>query len=381
MDFARRETGPRLTREGGSGLHVMKLEGAARVELFITAVRKPGQSVMTVFRGLAELLREADARVISFDVYGMVGGSAAAEQLVAEMFGEVAWPVTWLAAGDECKGGLGGIQVWAISGIEVAPLVMDERVVGSVFEIEGLKHCRLGGVSAAVTKASRGGQAREVFERMEAALQMVGMEFTDVVRTWFFNADILEWYDEFNGVRDAFFKQRGVYNGLVPASTGVGKVESSGAALTGMLLAVRDEAGRRVATASASPLQCSALDYGSSFSRAVVLVISNCRRLFVSGTASITAEGETVHLDDVAGQIDLTLDVVAAILQTGGAVWDDVTRATAYFPTIADVTVFRERCARRGLGCLPAVCMESTICRKDLLFELELDALVVNVAN
>ena len=107
----------------------------------------------------------------------------------------------------------------------------------------------------------------------------------------------------------------------------------------------------------------------------------NCRKLFVSGTASIAESGETVHHGDVAGQIDLTMDVVAAILWTAGASWSDVTRATAYFPHTTDVRVFRALCARRDLGALPVLCMESTICRGDLLFELELDAIVVNVAS
>ena len=240
----------RLVREARSGMHVAKLAGVSRTELYITAVRESGQSVEDLFRQLAELLREDDARIVSFDVYGLVNGPAEAERITKEIFGDMTWPMTWLAAGDERDTGLGGIQVWAVSGIEVEALSMDGHVVGSVFELDGLKHCRLGGLVPSVVNAPRSEQAREIFERMETALRSVGMEFTDVLRTWFFNADILEWYDEFNGVRDGFFKQCGVYDGLVPASTGVSGVNGVGAALAGMLLAVRGEQGDRFAGGS-----------------------------------------------------------------------------------------------------------------------------------
>ena len=49
---------------------------------------------------------------------------------------------------------------------------------------------------------------------METGLQLAGMEFTNIVRTWFFNYNIPDWYNTFNDVRTAFFKKKAVFNGL-----------------------------------------------------------------------------------------------------------------------------------------------------------------------
>lgn len=122
-------------------------------------------------------------------------------------------------------------------------------------------------------------------------------------------------------------------------------------------------------------MQCPAKDYGSSFSRAVEVVTPGTRRLFISGTASIAPEGRTVHAGDAGAQVALTLDVVRAILESRGMGWNDVTRTVAYFKHVPDAPVFARLCAARGMPVLPAVVMNEDICREDLLFEIELDAI------
>ncbi len=221
---------------------------------------------------------------------------------------------------------------------------------------------------------SRAAQARDLLECMEAVLQDEGLTFAHVVRTWFYLDAILDWYGEFNAVRNAFFEERGVFRGLVPASTGIGLPNPAGAALTGGLLAVKPHSDRMQVFAVPSPRQCPALAYHSAFSRAVELQLPGQRQLYVSGTASIDATGATAHPGDVAGQIRLTMEVVEALLASRGMTWADTTRAVAYFTSLADMPRFTADCQSRGLPNLPVTCMSATICRGDLLFELELDA-------
>jgi len=200
------------------------------------------------------------------------------------------------------------------------------------------------------------------------------MDFSQVLRTWFCNDDILSWYEDFNQARDTFFRERGIFDGLVPASTGVGGRNPAGAALTGGLLAVRAKGREAQAIAVPSPLQCPALEYGSSFSRAAELTAPDHRRLFVSGTASIAPEGHTVHVGDTDAQVALTMEVVEAILTSRDMGWGDVSRAIAYFKHSGDVRALGDYCADRGIQTLPAVLVNDDICRDDLLFEIELDA-------
>ena len=102
---------------------------------------------------------------------------------------------------------------------------------------------------------------------------------------------------------------------------------------------------------------------------------SSGRILTISGTASIAPGGETLWQDNIHKQIELTMQTVAAILQARGRSFGDVTRAVAYFKHPADAPAFTQWCAARGLAEMPVIAVQGTICRDDLLFELEADAL------
>ena len=99
------------------------------------------------------------------------------------------------------------------------------------------------------------------------------------------------------------------------------------------------------------------------------------RMVLVSGTASIAPEGETVHLDDTNAQIDLTLRVVNEILRSRGLGFADTTRANAYFKHQADASSFGGFCDDFGIPRARVVISHDDVCRDDLLFEIELDAI------
>ena len=124
-----------------------------------------------------------------------------------------------------------------------------------------------------------------------------------------------------------------------------------------------------------SPEQCPAPAYGSAFSRAVVISSNGFRQLLISGTASIAPGGKTCHVGNVESQIDRTMEVVEGILTSQRMSLADASRAIAYFKTAKDVAVFSKWLKRRGVKNLPLLNVCCDICRPDLLFELELDAL------
>jgi len=314
------------------------------------------------------------------DVHALVTGLSEESRILrAEVFGPPAvvdlhCPVTWVCPLSPESGHLGGIYLQMATGAPVTPIHLDGHHVGSVIETAHAREFIGAGIGPIDPDQSAPDQARQVFERMEQALHIVDMEFSHVVRTWLFLNDILSWYGEFNAVRTAFFNEREVFDGLVPASTGIGGPNPYGWAMMTGLYAIKPRNGRVAAQALPSPLQCPALEYGSSFSRAVEVNLVDHRRLLVSGTASIEPGGKTVHLGDVEGQIALTMDVIAAILESREMTWQDVTRATAYVLYPDDAAVFESYLEEHGLSSLPVITAHSTICREDLLFELEVDA-------
>jgi enamine deaminase RidA (YjgF/YER057c/UK114 family) len=288
------------------------------------------------------------------------------------------WPLT-LLHGDACSGStITGTQFIALSGAELHPVMDGDRMVGNWYETEDAFYCLLGDIRADDLTLSREDQARAVFEKMESLLKQADMEFTDIARTWIYLNDLLEWYDEFNVVRTQFFKERGTFDKMVPASTGIGAGTAAGEEMVCALLAIKPKHDGVKVFAVPSPLQCPALDYKSSFARAVEIDQPGSRLLTISGTASIEPEGDTVHLDNCAKQIELTMEVVHEILKSRDMDWEDTSRAIAYFKDIGEAHLLEKYCIENNLPELPVAISHADVCRHDLLFEIELDAVKAN---
>ena len=333
----------------------------------------PDEAILETCQRLRRHLALQDARPLHLQVFGAVSACAPAMAALHKVFGRVDWPVTWVE-GAACGGAtIAGIQAFGFSG-DVESVTLEGRAVGSVFTDGGARQCVVGGLSPADPTLARGEQTRQTLEALQAALALAGFELADTVRTWFFLEDILSWYDAFNLARTKIYSAVKFRTGSLPASTGVGARNPAGSALALAAWAFQPLAPDARCAEVASPLQCPAPAYGSSFSRGMEIATGNGRRLTISGTASIAPGGKTLWVGDVRKQIELSMDVVEAILRARGLSWTEVSRATAYFRHAADAAVFSEWIAANGLGQMPVVSTQCDVCRDDLLFELEADA-------
>jgi len=244
------------------------------------------------------------------------------------------------------------------------------------FESDYAKFCILKNIMPLDRSLSKPQQAQQVFEKADTMLRDAGMTFRNVIRTWLYLDNILSWYDDFNKVRNEFYTEHGIFQGTVPASTGVGMSNSSGAALSADVIAIQPKSTDIHVKVVESPLQCSALKYNISFSRAVEIVMSDFNHLYVSGTASIGLDGTTVYPGDIDRQIGLTMEVVQGILASREMGWADVSRAVAYFKNEEDVWRLRYYIKHNGLPNFPLEIAQADICREDLLFELDADAVI-----
>jgi enamine deaminase RidA (YjgF/YER057c/UK114 family) len=345
-------------------------------ELVVTERGRVGEPLTETFGRVAEKLAAADAQPLSVMVYARVSARHEIEAAMHRACGPIDWPVTWVD-GAGCDGAaLAGVQVFAVSGASIARVRLGRHVVASVYEDGDARHCLVGGLGPTALSLRPAAQAQQTFGNLEATLDAAGFELRDVVRTWFYNDDILAWYDEFNRVRSAFYANVPWRSGSLPASTGIGARNPAGARLTVAAWAVRPIAGATCAREIASPLQCPAPRYGSSFSRAMEIEAGGWRRLLVSGTASIHPDGRTAWVDNPRMQVELTMEVVEAILHSRGMAFRDTTRATAYFRQPDLQPLFETWCRERDLAALPVVSTHSVVCRDDLLFEIELDSAV-----
>ncbi len=266
-----------------------------------------------------------------------------------------------------------GVQVHAVSQECLTPIFYNGHAGPGGYEFrDKWASCYMLSVLPEDTNCSAEQQAGQIFEKFDNVMRKADGDFNNTVRTWLFARDILSWYGGLNRTRDKFFNEHGVFDRLVPASTGIGVDNHCGAAIAAQAFAVAG-GNRLTITRAESPLQCSAMDYKSSFSRAVKVANPEYERLFISGTASIDEHGNTVRLGDTPGQVELTMRVVEAILDKAGMDFGDIVSSIVYFKDAKEFGLFDEYCLQHSLE-LPHVKVHADVCRDDLLFEIELDA-------
>jgi len=338
-----------------------------------TLQTQPGESISVLCQRLAARLRETGSIPLHLLVFGKLDVHIPFRDTLRKLFGRVDWPITWVE-GAACQGGLiAGIHVHAFTG-EADRITYGGRVIGSVFTGGGARQCFVGGLMPVEKTLPCAEQTRLVLEDLQAVFALAGFELADTVRTWFFLDNILSWYDGFNQARSKIYSGIKFRTGSLPASTGVGAKNSAGAALALAAWAFRPLDRNAFAEEVASPLQCPAPAYGSSFSRAMEVSTNSRRRLFVSGTASIAPGGKTLWTGDVRRQVDLTMEVVEAVLRSRGFTLADLTHATAYFRNPTDAAIYTEWLRVNQLSGMPVISAQCDVCRDDLLFELEAEA-------
>ncbi len=344
-------------------------------EWFHTLLPDPADPVVSLIDQLQEtVFGEGWPQVLEVRYFGSADTFQGVREGIGHLLGSSDWPISLLDGSPALGGGVAGIQLHLLKGAPVETVRLDGEVLGRAFKANGTRYCILGSVAPYDPLAHPVDQTLNTLLRIEEALGTQGMDLKNLVRTWFFLDHILGWYGQFNKVRSQLFRERGVFEGYVPASTGIGGRNHKGSALLASALAMKPKAGESRVVDVVSPLQCPAGDYGSSFSRAAEVTGPGYRRVLVSGTASIDPKGETAHAGQVEAQMALTVKVVSAILDSRGMGFQDVVRGNAYFRDSGTVEAFEGGLADLGLPGGKILPSRNPVCRADLLFELEVDA-------
>ena len=125
-------------------------------------------------------------------------------------------------------------------------------------------------------------QAQRMITRAESILREQGLTFRNVIRTWFYLSQILNWYGEFNKARNALYDTYGIIPTssndrlLLPASTGIAGDTPQGAAGTLDLIAVAGPMDSHPLIKQLSNAhQLDAFRYNSAFSRGALICHSD----------------------------------------------------------------------------------------------------------
>ncbi len=118
-----------------------------------------------------------------------------------------------------------------------------------------------------------------------------------------------------------------------------------------------------------------------AFSRGMRVELDNCVMIFISGTASVDQNGQSIHPGDVRAQTRRAFTNIASLLESEGADWHDIIRTTCYLVDFENYDTFNDvRNAfyeENHLDPLPAsTCIQATLCRPELLVEIEAIAMI-----
>jgi enamine deaminase RidA (YjgF/YER057c/UK114 family) len=295
-------------------------------------------------------------------------------------------PITYIA-GDPPRGeGLSGVIIHAVSsadGDDVWTIMDGDSPCGRRWRRNGATYLQLQNIQGKAE--SRPGQIRAMLDRAEGILTRNNASYKDVVRTWFYLSEILDWYADFNKARSEKYGEFGIMPGpgdarlLLPASTGIGALVPSGSAASMDLVAVvRSDDTTLPVRKLTNRGQLDAFRYGAAFSRGAVIEEKDVKLIEVSGTAAIDGHGVSLYPGDIRSQINCTLDKIEALLGQEEARLEDICAATVFIKRPEYAEAFRQVAADRGLADLPAVCVVADVCREELLFEMDAEAVVRN---
>ncbi|MGB8490590.1 MAG: hypothetical protein WCE64_05985 [Bacteroidales bacterium] len=239
------------------------------------------------------------------------------------------------------------------------------------------------------------------FDMVNEILAAEGLSLNNVVRQWNYIGNILEFrkgfqnYQVFNEVRNEYYRKfRTVAH--YPAATGIG-MKYGGVFLD--FYAVSDNPSVKIRRVE-NPNQLNAYEYSQQvlkglpgknrtakhppqFERALLVVTNQGQNLFISGTASIIGQ-ETIGKGDVREQTIVTIENIKKLtdVERINQLLEDISLDQGRFALIRvyireqnDFGIVKEICTAHFPD-LPAVYIESDICRGDLLTEIEAEYVI-----
>lgn len=163
------------------------------------------------------------------------------------------------------------------------------------------------------------------------------------LRTWFYVNDIDNNYHGMVVARNKVFSEQGLTSDThFIASTGIGgRTANMHALVTMEALAVSGVDSSRIHYLYALDRLNRTSEYGVSFERGTFIDMSSCRKVFISGTASIDNKGRIVFEKDVLGQAKRMMGNIEALLKEGGCCLGDVQEAVVYLRDLADYQILK----------------------------------------
>jgi len=350
------------------------LWGKTIKNIYITFLPIENETINSFSKRLIDTVNRYNAQIVKCDIFGNRDKYSEFIHEIQSIEKKYVFPVTWIHSVNDNNNIITGAIIRGVSDIIPETIFLESAALGRCYEDEFFRYCFLGGIFSNEPYVKPEQNAENLFHKIEKLLNLYGMDMTNVVRTWFYNENLLNWYNEFNKVRTSFYESRGILGKILPASTGVEGKNPFFTPVISSVEAFKPKKSGCGVREILSPMQNQATSYGSSFSRAVEIFTPFERRLLISGTASIGENGQTLYWEDINKQISHTFKVVEAILNSQKMKLEHVVRCIAYVKTKEYINNFYDKLKLLNIINFPTIVSVNDICRHDLLFEIELDA-------
>jgi enamine deaminase RidA (YjgF/YER057c/UK114 family) len=366
--------------------------------LFISAAVTRGDAdaekcAEKIYGKIAELLLATSSQIVHERCFGHLEKRQeilqARTRILAEHKQETTTPVTFVEGSSCLQNQFAGVQIRAIKPAADDRIwtIMDAGIPkGRAWSLNGstfyILHSVDGGDLSESEHTNRKSRSAAMFQQAERLLRSAGATYRDVVRTWIYISDILDWYGDFNTVRNECYSEYGLLGNTptavqpehiyLPASTGIEGRNPSGLPAVMDVFAIHRSPESSIQVRSVHGLkQRSPFRYGSAFSRAVVIEEPNVKLILVSGTASIDEQGKSVFIGDPAAQVRQTLNVVSSLISSEGAALKDLCEATVFLKRQKDFPLYLKIAEQFGITNAPGINVVADVCRDELLFELD----------
>ncbi len=336
---------------------------------------------------VAEEIAEHAIQPVQEKLYGLSGLRAGVLQCRADVYRhhelDIHVPATWIQGVPLQGCDFVGLQIWGIAprgGWTCVTTVGDESTGrGRLWTGRGFRMLHIPFVRGTRPDGSLAAdaatQAELMFTNANAVLKAHRFTYGQVKRTWIYVRRLLEWYDDLNRVRSAFYRTEGLDMGgghAFPASTGIQCSCADEEIMMDML--AFDTDGPEMASAApitTSSRQHQSFKYGSAFSRGMTFEIEGRKTVHISGTASIDSAGASIHVGDAEMQSLETLMCIAAILEEQGGGLENITSATLFCKDRAAYEAWQRVSRLLRVPAIPRICVLADVCRHDLLVEME----------
>ena len=220
-------------------------------------------------------------------------------------------------------------------------------------------------------------QMTGAFRELSRQLCQNGLNVADdTLRTWIFVRDVDTNYAGVVEGRKTYFETIG----LTPATHFIASTGIEGRAPDWRDLVVMDtytvgglQEGQKHHLKASDHLSPTAV-YGVTFERGTAVTYGDRKQIYISGTASIDAQGKVVHPGDPAAQTGRMLENVNALLSEAGAGLGDIAMAIVYLRDPADYPIVKQ-CLAKACPGLDALYVHAPVCRPAWLVEMECIAL------